>query len=84
MNILITGGAGFIGSNLCHKLYEQGHNIYCLDNLYTGRKKNIADLINKERFAFIEQDICELSLTMPDYIKFDRIDRLAWLASVTE
>lgn len=81
MNILITGGAGFIGSNLCHRLYEQGHNIYCLDNLYTGRKKNIADLMDKERFVFIEQDVCELLLTMPDYIKFDRIYNLACPAS---
>lgn len=79
MNILITGGAGFIGSNLCHKLYKQGHTIYCLDNLYTGRKKNIADLIGKERFVFIEQDVCEIDLFKD--IHFDRIYNLACPAS---
>lgn len=79
MNILVTGGAGFVGSNLCHKLYEQGHNIYCLDNLYTGRKENVADLIRKERFVFIEQDICEADLFRD--LHFDRIYNLACPAS---
>lgn len=79
MNILITGGAGFIGSNLCHKLYEQGHTIYCLDNLYTGRKKNIEDLIGKDRFVFIKQDICEDDLFKD--LHFDRIYNLACPAS---
>lgn len=79
MNILITGGAGFIGSNLCHKLYEQGHTIYCLDNLYTGREKNIEDLRGKDRFVFIEQDICEDDLFRD--LHFDRIYNLACPAS---
>lgn len=82
MNILITGGAGFIGSNLCHRLYKQGHNIYCIDNLYTGRKENIADLIGKERFYFIEADICDFNeMTFADTEKFDRIYNLACPAS---
>lgn len=79
MNILVTGGAGFIGSNLCHRLYEQGHTIYCLDNLYTGRKKNIEDLIGKDRFVFIKQDICEDDLFKD--LHFDRIYNLACPAS---
>lgn len=79
MNILITGGAGFIGSNLCHKLYEQGHTIYCLDNLYTGRKKNIKDLIGKDRFVFIKQDICEDDMFKD--LQIDRIYNLACPAS---
>jgi len=79
MNILITGGAGFIGSNLCHRLYEQGHTIYCLDNLYTGRKKNVEDLIGKDRFVFIKQDICEDDLFKD--LHFDRIYNLACPAS---
>ena len=79
MNILITGGAGFIGSNLCHRLYEQGHTIYCLDNLYTGRKKNVEDLIGKDRFIFIKQDICEDDLFKD--LHFDRIYNLACPAS---
>ena len=82
MNILITGGAGFIGSHLCHKLHEQGHTIFCLDNLYTGRKKNIADLLDSDRFYFIEGDICDCDgLLLDGENKFDRIYNLACPAS---
>lgn len=82
MNILITGGAGFIGSHLCHKLHEQGHTIFCLDNLYTGRKKNIADLMDSDRFYFIEGDICDCDgLLLDGQNKFDRIYNLACPAS---
>ena len=82
MNILITGGAGFIGSHLCHKLHEQGHTIFCLDNLYTGRKKNIADLMDSDRFYFIEGDICDCDgLLLDGNDKFDRIYNLACPAS---
>ena len=82
MNILITGGAGFIGSNLCHKLHEQGHTIFCLDNLYTGRKKNIADLLDSDRFYFIEGDVCDCDgLLLDGKNKFDRIYNLACPAS---
>jgi len=55
--ILITGGAGFIGSNLCESLLNQGNNITCLDNLSTGFLKNIEHLIEKDNFKFIEGDI---------------------------
>ena len=56
-NILITGGAGFIGSHLCKKLLKKEHNIKCLDNLMTGSLKNISDLIDKPNFEFINHDI---------------------------
>lgn len=55
--ILITGGAGFIGSNLCHKLIKSGNHVTCLDNLYTGSKENIKDLLNHPNFKFIEHDV---------------------------
>ena len=58
-NILVTGGAGFIGSHLCRKLMFAGHNIICLDNLLTGSKRNIKDLISKPNFKLIEHDIIE-------------------------
>jgi len=56
-NILITGGAGFIGSHLCKALLELGHNVICLDNLFTGSKNNIADLIDNTNFEFVNHDI---------------------------
>jgi len=55
--ILITGGAGFIGSNICERLLQEGNHIICLDNLYTGSTKNIQHLINNSRFTFINHDI---------------------------
>lgn len=55
--ILITGGAGFIGSNLCEKLLNNGHKIICLDNLLTGNIKNIEHLLNNRNFKFINHDI---------------------------
>ena len=58
-NILVTGGAGFIGSHLCKALINLGHNIICLDNLYTGSLKNISDLINHPNFEFVNHDIIE-------------------------
>ena len=58
-NILVTGGAGFIGSNLCKALIQLGHNVICLDNLYTGSKDNICDLIDNLNFEFVYHDITE-------------------------
>ena len=58
-NILITGGAGFIGSHLCMALVKVGHNVICLDNLLTGSLKNISDLINHPNFEFVQHDIID-------------------------
>jgi len=59
LKILITGGAGFLGSHLARRLVTQGHEIYCLDNLYTGQLKNVADLMNNPNFTFINQDVVQ-------------------------
>lgn len=76
MKILITGGAGFIGSHLCKKLYSQGHSIICVDNLLTGSRDNIADHTDKPNFEFIEHDI-----NKPLDINCDQIYNLACPAS---
>ena len=55
--ILVTGGAGFLGGNLCHKLIELGHQVTALDNLSTGRIENILDLKQNKNFKFIKHDI---------------------------
>lgn len=60
MKILITGGAGFIGSNLCDYFVDKGHEVVCLDNLSTGFKENIIHHIDKSNFNFIQGDICDL------------------------
>ena len=57
MIILVTGGCGFIGSNLCRRLLNQGHNVICLDNCYCSSKSNINDLCGCENFEFIRQDV---------------------------
>jgi UDP-glucuronate decarboxylase len=59
LKILITGGAGFLGSHLSRRLVTQGHEIFCLDNLYTGQLKNIADLVDNPNFTFINQDVVQ-------------------------
>lgn len=74
--ILITGGAGFLGSHLCDRLIAQGHDILCLDNLFTGSKDNIRHLIGNPRFEFIRHDI-----TNPIYLEVDEIYNLACPAS---
>lgn len=56
--ILVAGGAGFLGSHLCERLLSEGHSVFCVDNLYTGRKENIEHLIQNPHFQFHEQDIC--------------------------
>jgi len=58
-NILVTGGAGFIGSHLCKALLELGHNVICLDNLFTGSINNISDLMENVNFEFVNHDITE-------------------------
>jgi UDP-glucuronate decarboxylase len=76
--VLITGGAGFIGSNLCDRLVQKGHRVICVDNLLTGHINNIRPLLNHPNFSFIEHDIQE-PLTVPGPI--DRIYNLACAAS---
>jgi UDP-glucuronate decarboxylase len=74
--VLITGGAGFIGSFLCEKLLSQGHDVICVDNLYTGSRRNIAKLLSNPGFEFIRHDV-----TFPLYIEVDQIYNLACPAS---
>ena len=57
MKVLVTGGAGFIGSNLCERLVKENYEVICLDNFITGKRENIKDLLNKEKFCLIEGDI---------------------------
>ena len=74
--ILVTGGAGFIGSHLCEKLLSLGNEVICLDNYFTGSKKNIMHLLDNHCFEMIRHDI-----TMPVYIEVDEIYNLACPAS---
>ena len=74
--ILVTGGAGFLGSHLCDKLLALGHEVICLDNFYTGQKKNIAHNLQKPNFEFIRHDITE-----PIRLEVDQIYNLACPAS---
>jgi nucleoside-diphosphate-sugar epimerase len=60
MNILVTGGAGFLGSHLCKKLLDQGHHVICVDNLLTGKKENISSLLENGRFEFHELNVKDL------------------------
>ncbi len=76
MRILVTGGAGFIGMHLCHRLVKQGHEVICLDNFFTGQKNNIADLLNSPGFELIRHDITE-----PILLEVDQIYNLACPAS---
>ena len=74
--ILVTGGAGFLGSHLCAKLIEQGNEVICVDNLFTGTKRNIYPLLEKIDFEFMRHDI-----TFPLYLEVDEIYNLACPAS---
>ncbi len=76
--ILVTGGTGFLGSNLCHRLIKNGDKVICLDNNYTGRLQNVSDLLNHPHFTFIEHDIIN-PLTINE--KLDQIYNLACPAS---
>ncbi|MBQ9688648.1 SDR family oxidoreductase [bacterium] len=76
MNILVTGGAGFIGSHLCERLVNEGNRVTCVDNLYTGSMDNIEHLLENDNFEFINHDITE-----PLDIKVDQIYNLACPAS---
>ncbi len=74
--ILVTGGAGFLGSHLCDRLVEQGHHVLCVDNYFTGSKKNIEHLLNNPNFEVMRQDVC-----FPLYVEVDEIYNLACPAS---
>jgi UDP-glucuronate decarboxylase len=74
--ILVTGGAGFLGSHLCEQLLEQGHDVLCVDNFYTGSKLNICHLLQRPNFELLRHDV-----TFPLYVEVDEIYNLACPAS---
>jgi UDP-glucuronate decarboxylase len=74
--ILITGGAGFIGSHLCKRLLSEGHEVLCVDNFFTGNKDNILELMDNKKFEFMRHDV-----TFPLYVEVDQIYNLACPAS---
>ncbi|MCD4680027.1 MAG: SDR family oxidoreductase [Bacteroidales bacterium] len=74
--ILVTGGAGFLGSHLCEKLLNEGNEVFCLDNYFTGQKRNVIHLLKNPYFEIIRHDI-----TMPFFIEVDEIYNLACPAS---
>lgn len=74
--ILVTGGAGFLGSHLCERLLNEGNEVFCMDNFFTGQKENIAHLIPNPYFEIIRHDV-----TMPFFIEVDQIYNLACPAS---
>ncbi len=76
MRILVTGGAGFIGSHLCERLLAEGHEVVCLDNFFTGRKANIVHLLDNRSFELIRHDVTE-----PILLEVDQIYNLACPAS---
>lgn len=74
--VLVTGGAGFIGSHLCEQLLDRGDEVICVDNFYTGRRRNVAHLLSNPNFELLRHDIC-----FPLYVEIDQIFNLACPAS---
>jgi UDP-glucuronate decarboxylase len=74
--ILVTGGAGFLGSHLCERLIAQGHEVLCVDNFYTGRRRNVAGLLDHPGFELMRHDV-----TFPLFVEVDQIYNLACPAS---
>lgn len=81
-SVLVTGGAGFIGSNLCEDLLNHNNRVICLDDLSTGDKSNIADFLEHPNFTFIEGDICDLSVCQKAVRNIDLVLHQAALGSV--
>jgi UDP-glucuronate decarboxylase len=76
LRVLVTGGAGFLGSFLCERLVAAGHEVVCVDNYYTGRRRNVAHLLKQPNFELLRHDI-----TFPLYVEVDQIYNLACPAS---
>jgi UDP-glucuronate decarboxylase len=76
--ILVTGGAGFLGSHLCDRLLSDGHEVLCVDNLFTGRKQNIYHLLDNPKFEFMRHDV-----TFPLFVEVDAISRLSGYNSMS-
>ncbi|GAA0584454.1 UDP-glucuronic acid decarboxylase family protein [Caenispirillum bisanense] len=76
LRVLVTGGAGFIGSHLCERLLAAGHEVLCVDNFYTGRRMNVAHLLDDPRFELMRHDV-----TFPLYVEVDQVYNLACPAS---
>src|ERR1700754_667985 len=74
--VLVTGGAGFIGSHLCERLVAQGHDVLCVDNFFTGARRNIHALLSSPNFELLRHDV-----TFPLYVEVDQIYNLACPAS---
>ena len=74
--VLVTGGAGFIGSHLCERLLEAGHEVLCVDNFYTGARRNVAHLLSNPSFELLRHDV-----TFPLFVEIDEIYNLACPAS---
>lgn len=74
--VLVTGGAGFLGSHLCRRLVNEGHDVICVDNFFTGNKENIIELLNQPNFEMLRHDV-----TFPLYVEVDEIYNLACPAS---
>ena len=70
--VLVTGGAGFLGSHLCERLVEDGHDVICLDNFFTSQKTNLQHLLGRSNFELIRHDI-----TVPIWLEVDQIYNLA-------
>lgn len=75
-SVLVTGGAGFLGSHLCERLLDQGHEVVCVDNFFTGTRHNVHRLLSNSRFELIRHDVC-----FPLYVEVDEIYNLACPAS---
>lgn len=74
--VLVTGGAGFIGSFLCERLLKEGHEVLCVDNFFTGSRRNVAHLLNGSNFELMRHDV-----TFPLFVEVDEIYNLACPAS---